>query len=92
MDTRWYFKEIGHEYEPLPWGSPHVVRGMIARCKFCGCLSKYTDEQRRARATKAVRVCTDRQAMLFSGIKTSRRVPLGWMLPEEWLSRRGRRS
>jgi hypothetical protein len=75
----WYYREIGHRI---------VREGHMGRCTWCGVrVRNITNEQRRRNAPNVVRVCIDRQAMLFSPIKSSVKYGLGWIEQKHWCAR-----
>ena len=77
----WYYREIGHRMKK----NTKAGSSAIVRCSWCGCTSNLTPEQRKRAVHKVVRVCIDRQAMLFA------RVPLksglGWPERVQWAER-----
>jgi len=76
----WYYREIGHRMKKntKPGSSAKV------RCSWCGCTSTMTPTERKETAHRVVRVCIDRQAMLFTNkVKGS----VGWTDRKYWVDR-----
>ena len=81
----WYYKEAAHRYRAADKEAQR--NGFARKCSWCGTVTRSrTPEEDRARAHLVVRVCLDRQAMLF--VETDVRGPAnGWSSRCNWNQR-----
>jgi hypothetical protein len=81
----WYYQEAAHRYRAADKDAQR--NGFARKCSWCGTVTRNKNpEQDRARAGRVVRVCLDRQAMLF--VEADFRGPaIGWSSRSNWNNR-----